>query len=134
MNETKQSKVNEVRTPEPSPEKTATPVVDPPSRPVPSGKSTEMMPDEIFLPDDIDSVPAQQQRANRQESSLEQDANFNDIDPIQLAKERQEEQELFSKMILSSERENLYRDYNTMINDEFEDGKFNPSTQNDFLT
>ena len=38
-------------------------------------------------------------------------------------------------MIFAEQRDNLYRDYNTAeFNDDYEDGKFNPSTKNDFLT
>ena len=38
-------------------------------------------------------------------------------------------------MIFAEQRDNLYRDYNNAdFNDEYEDGKFNPSTKNDFLT
>jgi hypothetical protein len=40
------------------------------------------MPDEIFLPDDIENHPVQQKRVNRQDSLLDQDPNPNQIDAV----------------------------------------------------
>ena len=47
------------------------------NRHIPSSKSTEIMPDEIFLPDDLDNHPVQQKRVNRQDGLLDQDPNPN---------------------------------------------------------
>ena len=40
------------------------------------------MPDEIFLPDDIENHPVQQKRVNRQDGHQDQDPNPNQIDAV----------------------------------------------------
>ena len=101
-------------------------------------KAAEKMPEEIFLPDDIDRKRKQDQANQdvlimdydpRSASKMVDQSGPKNIDPEVLSKERMEEQEMFKNHILMEDRKRMYRDFKTaQMSDEteedLEDSKF----------